>query len=133
MPFVIQPKSPDDDVCCENMIDEFCNPANCDLVDEDSTKKGYINRLISNSNTTIKNVEAVKTTHANKKEVGLFDLFFTESLRKSILEWTNKHYSRSGACTVCKDDLDTFVGLEMAMSLKKGGSIKDNWSSKPFL
>ena len=50
-----------------------------------------------------------------------------------MIEWTNAHHARSGTRSMCKNDSDVFIGLEMAMSLKKGTTLKDNWSNKPFV
>lgn len=100
---------------------------------EDDYSNPYIDKLTRISSTNIQNLNTAKTAFENKKERGLFNLFFTENLTDTIVDWTNSNYARTGTQTICKNDVNTFIGLELAMSLKKGGNIEEHWSKEPFL
>ena len=128
-PYISEYQYYNDESLYENIVDEMYNPANYEFSSGDVTSSDYIDYLTSKSHVTIPNLAPTKAAYTKSKELGLFNLFFTEKLRQSIVEWTNTHYARSGTQTICKDDLDVFIGLEMAMSLKKGVPIKDNWSA----
>ena len=109
----------DDESFYENMVDEICDPANYEFSSADVTSSDCINQLTSKSHIAIPNLEPTKAAHTKSKELGLFNLFFTENSRQRIIEWTNMHHARSRTQSICKNDLDAFVGVEMAMSLKK--------------
>ena len=68
----------------------------------------YVNRLTTNSHITIPYTESTKTAYTKNRETGLFNLFFTEELRGSIIEWTTHHHARSGTKTICKEELDIY-------------------------
>ena len=51
-----------------------------------------------------------------ENEYRLFKLFYTDNLRDNILQWTKTRCGRVGETQVTKNDLDTFIGLEMAIA-----------------
>ena len=120
MPHIDENVTTNDDILYENMVDELYNPTNYEFMDGGFDQTDCINSLTTNSYIAIPYVEATKTEYTKNCETGLFNLFFTDALRGSIIEWTNHHHARSGAQTRCKEELDTFLGLVMAMFIKKG-------------
>ena len=90
------------------MVDELCNPVNYEFSGGDVTKGDYIDKLTTNSHIVIPNIESTKAACTKSKELGLFNLFFTDLLRQSIMRWKSADYSRSGTNNTYKNDLDVF-------------------------
>ena len=57
-------------------------------------------------------------------EHGLIKLFHAENLRDNMMKQTNTNCDRSGETQATINDLYTFSGLEMAMTLNKWSNIK---------
>ena len=99
----------------------------------DQTENAYVKELTCKSQIKMKQPNIAKNAYEKYGPFGLFKLFYTDSIRDTIWEWTNNHFARTGACKISKIDLDVFIALEMAMGLRKNNNIKDYWSKKEFL
>ena len=119
--------------------DDYCDcitdvpNAHRQYVEHNQMHASYVNDLIRKSEIKIKQPLTAKKAYEDNKEHGLFNMFFCNSIRESMRNWTNLHFSRTGTYKVNKDDLDTFFALEMAMGLRKNNNIQDYWSKKEFL
>ena len=107
------------------------NPINCEFSDGGAPKGDCISCSTKNSQTFVTNLECTKAAYSKSNELGSLYLFFTDNLRQIMIEWTNAHCGRSGTQSTRKDDLDVFVGLEVATSLK-GNNIKRQLMKQTF-
>ncbi|EGZ12982.1 hypothetical protein PHYSODRAFT_510804, partial [Phytophthora sojae] len=77
----------------------------------------YIQWLTSESRLHLlkpKKIERAYTKHAEK---GLFGLFVSTRLKKAWRIWTNAVLVAKGETPITAEELDAFIGLELAMSL----------------
>ena len=75
----------------------------------------------------------VKKVFEKEGALGLFHLFLTKSFFNSIVEWTHQKYVSLAKPTISKEDFQTYLGLELAMSLSHQNSIAGYWSNKAFI
>ncbi|EGZ25238.1 hypothetical protein PHYSODRAFT_363926, partial [Phytophthora sojae] len=91
-----------------------------------------IQRLSSESGLHLlkpKKIERAYTKHAEK---GLFGLFVSTRLKKAWRIWTNAVLVAKGETPITAEELDAFIGLELAMSLVPITDMKELWSDKKF-
>ncbi|GMF49486.1 unnamed protein product [Phytophthora fragariaefolia] len=75
----------------------------------------------------------VKAAYRERRELGLFSLFFTREFRDSLQSWTNKLLKEKGRPETTVYELDAYIGLEIAMSFNPVTEMKELWSQKPFM
>ena len=97
------------------------------------TDNTHAKELSSKSQIKMKQPNIAKNAYEKLGPFGLFKLFYSDTIRDAMWEWTNNHFARTGTHKISKFDLDVFIALEMAMGLRKNNSIKDYWSKKEFL
>ena len=114
-------------------LDKF--PTNEISIDEvESIKQNsYIRSLRENSDLETLKKEHVQNEYVEKKDYGLSNLFMNQKLFDCIRKWTNEKLVNVGRDRISKEMFNTYVGLELAMSLVQLNKIIDYWSKKKFL
>ena len=96
----------------------------------DQTDSTHVKQMLCKSQIKMKQPNIAKNACEKLVPFGLFKLFYSDTVRDAMWEWTNNHFARTGACKISKIDLDVFIALEMAMGLRKNNNIKDYWSKR---
>ncbi|GMF18251.1 unnamed protein product [Phytophthora fragariaefolia] len=75
----------------------------------------------------------IKRAFENDWFNGLFVLFVTSALRRSILGWTSEKLEAHGHHPLTDSELNVYSGLEIAMNICPLNAIADYWSTDRFL
>ena len=97
-----------------------------------SEENPYIKSLLESANLKIMQPKMVKKEYEERKELGLFNLFFSPDLTQGIFSWTKKKLEAKGSYFLTMDLLHSYLGIEIAMSLMRCNNIYDYWSHKKF-
>ncbi|GMF56492.1 unnamed protein product [Phytophthora fragariaefolia] len=100
---------------------------------ERATGNAYIDRIIRNSGLHIVREREGKAAYRERRELGLFVLFFTREFRDSLQSWTNKLLKETGRPETTVYELDAYIGLEIVMSFNSVTGMKEPWSQKLFM
>ncbi|ETP30017.1 hypothetical protein F442_20917 [Phytophthora nicotianae P10297] len=98
-----------------------------------STANGYIAAFKVSSGLHLVDEEETKRAYRNHGELGLFSLFITQEIKRSLGQWTNEALSIRGLAPTTIAEFDAYLGLEFAMSICPLNEISDFWSEKRFL
>ena len=97
----------------------------------------YVQKIEKASKLHILKEPYLRKAFTENQEYGLFSTFFTKSLMKCILNWTNEKLKTTieliDMKTITSLELEAYIGLEMAMSIIQLNDMKDYWSTKMFL
>lgn len=88
----------------------------------------YVQELSDESFLSILQPRRIKNAFENEHERGMFQLFLSRSFFESMLMWTNIKLTKKGKPNISLEKLMAYIGLELAMSLVKMGSIDHYWS-----
>jgi hypothetical protein len=92
----------------------------------------YIANIMNNSFLSILQPPRVTAAFLKDHEKGLFDLFLAPTFWSGVLKWTNEYLYKNGKKMITMDQLMAYIGLELAMSIVKIGSIHAYWKEARF-
>ena len=92
----------------------------------------YITNIMNNSFLSILQPPRVTGTFLKDREKGLFHLFLAPTFWSGVLKWTNESLRKKGKKLITMDQLMAYIGLELAMSIVKIGSIQAYWKEARF-
>ena len=105
------------------------------LSKSESFDNQYIKDIINESSPKILRPNMVVNAFKRNGVLGLFHLFITNDLLRTIVYWTNANIDDGAASTkpITLPELKRYIGLEIAMSVVKFNQIQDYWSNDRFL
>lgn len=92
----------------------------------------YIENIMNNSFLSLLQPNRAQGAFVKDHEKGLFHLFLSPTFWSGVLQWTNASRHKKGKKQICMDQLQAFIGLELAMSIVKIGSICAYWERARF-
>ena len=97
------------------------------------TKLSFLDKLEQNRNLRIFKEKQVKELYEKKGVTGLFGLFVDKKLKGNILQWTNTRLSAHNETLLTLEELDAWLGLQLAMSLVPLSNMRDYWCGNVIL
>ena len=93
----------------------------------------YIQSLLHTADLKILQPRMVSRMYSSRKELGLFSLFFSPTLIEGIRSWTQQRMLEQGFGNLSSELFNSYIGIEIAMSLMHCNDPYDYWSEKRFL
>ncbi|KAG3068150.1 hypothetical protein PI124_g13963 [Phytophthora idaei] len=93
----------------------------------------YIASLSNNNSLHVAISDHVATSYCSQREVGVFSLFFTSTLKDRERKWTSDVLASDGHTAFPESELNAYLGLEIAMSICPMNEIAEFWPDRRLL
>jgi hypothetical protein len=103
------------------------------VIDVDCNKRkdenDYVEELKRNSRLKLLQEQKIKKAYQDGKELGLFQLFFTDEYLQVVLRWTNHKLKSNNEVAISFNKMKAYLGLEMGMSIVQYNTIDKYWET----
>ena len=96
-------------------------------------KVQYVRNLKSSCGLHVMKPKICKNSWCCENHEGLFKIFLNNSFLYCVYKWTNIELEKNGHNQMSRKEFNSYIGLEIAMSLNSFNQLKDYWSTKTFL